>query len=99
MHIRTPIVGRINGGFDRPVFSPDGISNDEYVEEEDVWEENENSRTTSVKFTDDVENEKTKEVRVCLYFREKKLATFFNEPENMTFDAIKSFRRLRPEAK
>lgn len=40
----------------------DGIGNEESAEEEEVWEENENSRTTSVKFSDDVENEKTKEV-------------------------------------
>jgi protein scribble len=39
-----------------------GISNDEDAEEEeDVWEDQEDSRTTSVKFTDDVQNEKTKE--------------------------------------
>lgn len=55
------IVGRISSGYDH-VFTPsDGIINDDDAED-DVWEENENSRTTSVKFTDDVENEKPKEV-------------------------------------
>lgn len=76
MHVHT-LVGRINGGFDRHVFSPDGISNDEFVEEEDVWEDNENSRTTSVKFTDDVENEKTKEVRTVFILIYSSV-TFFN---------------------
>lgn len=62
------LVGRMNGGLDHRLFSSsDGISNDEDAEEEeDVWEDQEDSRTTSVKFTDDVQNEKTKEVgSVC----------------------------------
>lgn len=43
----------------------DGISNEDPNEEdEDVWEDQEDSRTTSVKFTDDVQNERAKEVRI-----------------------------------
>lgn len=58
------IVGRVNGGLDHHLFSSsDGISNEEENEDDEVWEDQEDSRTTSVKFTDDVSNEKTKEVR------------------------------------
>lgn len=54
----------MNGGLDHLFSSSDGISNEDANEEdEDVWEDQEDSRTTSVKFTDDVQNEKTKEVR------------------------------------
>ncbi|XP_065213379.1 protein lap4 [Planococcus citri] len=58
-------IGRLNGGLDHPFSSSDGISNEDANEEdENVWEDQEDqedSRTTSVKFTDDVQNEKTKE--------------------------------------
>lgn len=67
-HSIALLVGRMNGGLDHHLFSSsDGISNEENNEEdEEVWEDQEDSRTTSVKFTDDVSNEKTKEVRYIL---------------------------------
>ena len=59
----TYVVGRLNGGLDHHLFSSsDGICNEEENEEDEVWEDQEDSRTTSVKFTDDVPSEKTKEV-------------------------------------
>ena len=65
IHPGVYVVGRINGGLDHHLFSSsDGISNEEENEEDEVWEDPENSRTTSVKFTDDVSNEGPKQVRL-----------------------------------
>lgn len=65
------VVRGINGFDHHRVFPPDGISNGDFEDEEekdDPWEDNDESRTTSVKFTDDVENEKTKEVGFAAEF-------------------------------